>query len=333
MVLSRWLLVGIVALIFGLIYYVRVKRHDVNYLATTSFMVKEDEGSSSLFSNILGQFGLSGGRKGEYNLDRLVRISKSHKIMVKTVFSRGTIDDKEDYLINHIMDIYDFETDFRFPKAGKYAPKNIDLKNLTRDEVDIVYQVNGLLRGSSEKPGKFGITYNEESGIIYMSFSTRNEQLSKILTSAHYSHLSEFYVLQAKEKQEITHKKLIEKKDSLQAVLQQKEYELAKMNDQGFGVILKQNKVAKTRLNNEIFVLNTMYSELIKNVENASFNLKNATPVFQVIDTPQYPLDMKARSTIRAVATGLIVGGLLAAAAIIGIALVREAYEEREQLQ
>lgn len=321
LILRQWWKIGVVALVFGLGFYVKAKRQDINFIATHSFMVKEDEGSGSLFSNILGQFGLkSGGPKGDYNLDKLVEISKSKKIIKQTLLTEATLSGETDLLINHVRAIYGGDQVKRIEKKANYS----------REEQAIISGVYDMVVGTATMEGKLDVNYSSESGIIYLTFTTKDEELSRVFTKHLYGHLSEFYINQANEKQAITLQKLEEKRDSLHQVLVEKEYALAKMNDQGFGIILQKDKVKKSRLTSEIFLINTMYSELIKNVENAAFNLKNSTPVFQTIDEPQYPLRMLVKSTIKAAIVGCIVGALLVIGFIIGRKLFYEALEKEQ---
>jgi hypothetical protein len=326
MLFKNWWIIALVSLLFGIRNYILAKSNDVDYLASQSFMVKEDEGSGSLFSNILGQFGLKGGgRKGDYNLDKLMEISKSKKIMTRTLFERCEINKKNDLLINHIIEIYELSktwdselADFQGFNSTKASSKKRAEGPFKRHEHKAINEVYKLILGYGGQSGKMGINYSDESGIIYLNFLTRNEELSKAMTGLLYDNLSEFYINQAKEKQEITLDKLEEKRDSLHSILVSKEFELAKLTDQGYGVIMQQDKVVKSRLTSEIFLVNTMYSELIKNVENAAFSLKNSTPIFQTIDQPQFPLQIIAKPTIISVLKGLIIGGLLAIAILVG---------------
>jgi hypothetical protein len=324
--LKRWWLIGAISLVFGLWFYIQAKKSGINYIATHSFMVKEDEGSGSLFSNILGQFGLkSGGPKGDYNLDKLIEITKSKKIIRQTLFTSCRVNEKEDLLINHLLEHYgDFDDDD--------AIQRLTLKKeYSRDENQIVANIYDLIVGVPGEEGKLNISYSSESGIIYMTMATSNEELSRMFTKYLYHHLGKFYIIQANEKQTITLEKLEDKRDSLHQVLVAKEFELARMNDQGFGIILQKDKVQKSRLTSEIFLTNTMYSELIKNVENAAFNLKNATPVFQTIDEPQYPLRIMAKSTIKAAFTGCVIGALLMIGLIIGRKIFLDKLEQEQQ--
>lgn len=317
------------ALVFGLFRYVQAKRTPWSYHSEYSFMVKESQESGSMFSNLLGQFGLSGSQgTGDYNLDKLVQIANSKKIINRSLFTEYQFSDRKDILLNKFIEVYE-ELDIGKEEDEERLKIGPSPTGTTRENKIVQTWYKFVTVGTSGD-GCVRIVYDDKSGIIHIGSSTYDEELSMALTNTIYENLSKFYITQAREKQIITLEKLELKADSLRKTLMNLELELAKINDQGFGVILNKDKVRTTRLQNEVFLTNTMYSEVIKNVENASFVLKNATPVFQTLDAPKFPLKKTKPSTIKRTFFGLVVGGILAIAVIIGLYILRLKWDSEQ---
>jgi uncharacterized protein involved in exopolysaccharide biosynthesis len=57
-------------------------------------------------------------------------------------------------------------------------------------------------------------------------------------------------------------------------------------------------KLNEQRLRRDVNILNILYAESIKNKELAKFNLEQDRPVFQLVDTPMAPLDIKGKSML-----------------------------------
>ena len=58
-------------------------------------------------------------------------------------------------------------------------------------------------------------------------------------------------------------------------------------------------------------VLNTMYLELIKNLELSKLTLLNQTPIINIIDKPILPLEVDKKSLLLAGILGGFLGGFL----------------------
>jgi len=77
------------------------------YTATITFNVDEDEGGgNSGLTGILGQFGLGSVKPSRYNLDKILALSKSRRVIQESLFSKVIVNGKEDYLANHLLNEY-----------------------------------------------------------------------------------------------------------------------------------------------------------------------------------------------------------------------------------
>lgn len=290
------------------------------YTATLTFMVNEDEGGSmGGVAAILGQFGFGGGVQGQYNLDKIVQLAKSRRIIQEVLFDSLIINGKSDYIANHVIDLYEYDKKWEndtLLESFKFNREEIE--SFSRGEGKALQAIYGKLVGDMDKKtkGLATLDFNEESGILILSVSSLQEDLSIKTARKIYEELSKFYVDKTTEKQRQTFDNLTFKTDSIQKKLYATENQLAKFKDASQNLMLQQNNVEEQRLSRQLQVLTILYGEALKNRETADFLLKNATPFFQIIDEPVAPLRPIRRSKLIAI----ILGGFLGAF-IVGLFL------------
>jgi hypothetical protein len=294
------------------------------YPATITFSVDEDEaGAGGGLTSLLGQFGLGGVRPTRYNLDKILALSKSRRVIQDAFFKRVTIDGQTDYLANGLLREYKLDRiddkEFRFTHDS--------LPAFGRDENDRLVALYELVVGPPEKPKKALVTadYNEDSNIMSLTAATTHEVLSFELAQGLFESLSNYYVNKAIEKQLKTYRIVSAKRDSVMTVLRSAEYQLASFKDRGRGLVFRTDQITEMRLQREITALAAIYTEVAKNTEVADFALRNKTPFIQVIDAPVYPLRPVVYSLPRKILIGLILGGFIGALVVIVRKTIREA--------
>lgn len=297
------------------------------YPATITFSVDEDEGgSSSGLTGILGQFGLGTVRPSRYNLDKILALSKSRRVIQHTLFSKISMDGKDDYIANHIIREYKLnagDTEKKDNTPFLFTHDSIPI--FSRDENEMLMKIYGFMIGPPEDPKKALVTadYNEDTNIMSIDVSTTDETLSLELAQHMFQSLSGYYVLKAIEKQFKTYTIVSAKKDSVLAVLKSAEYQLANFRDTHRGLLMRTDQITEMRLQREIAALTAMYAEVLKNTEVADFSLKNKTPFIQVIDAPLAPIQPVQLSLLRKLLIGIIIGGAIGAVFVIGRKLLR----------
>jgi len=290
-----------------------------NYSAKLTFMLNTTSGSAGGLGGLLGQFGI--GNKGEYSKDKIMSLNKSRRIIENVLFEKEVIHGEEKILANHL--IHHLDTLGKWaasnwkskllssPKelAGfRFNDNNLENFNLLSKKAlkTIYYVIVGRSGSSSNSLMSNG--YDDDSGVMYITTSTNDPDLSIILTNRIFDKLSEFYVEKTIEKQKITYEILKEKNDSILNLLVKKETALAVFEDRSQGLWNKKSNLKKKLLTNDIRKLSLMYGELIKNLEIADFSLKNKTPFVQAIDRPILPLDSDKESVLNSMMKGGILG-------------------------
>ncbi len=288
------------------------------YPAKLTFMVREDSKNGlGGVASLLGQFGFGSGSSGEYNLDKIVELAKSRYIIQEALFDSAVIRGKNDFLANHIIDLHDLHDewdddtllrDFRFSHA--------DIDRFSRRENKALKALHNYM--VSDKKAFIGAGYSKQTSILNLTVSARNEELSIALAETLYRKLSAFYIEQSTAQSRQTVRNLELRTDSIRAILTASERSLARTEDRTLGLLLREDRVPQKRLGTDVQILNLMYAEAIKNLETASFLLKNSTPIFMEIDKPLPPIKPVKASKKIALALGLGIGLVLAALYLLG---------------
>jgi uncharacterized protein involved in exopolysaccharide biosynthesis len=303
--------------------------YDPVYPAKITFSVDEDEGGGTTgLSSVLGQFGLGGVRPTRYNLDKILELSKSRRVVQQTLFNKITIDGKEDFIANHLLRLYKLnKVDAKKSKTESpfYFTKD-SVSTFDRKENEVLLMVYSLIIGPPDQPKKalLSAAYNEDTNIMSLSASTTDETLSLELAKHMFESLSNYYVNKSIEKQVKTYRIVREKRDSVLAVLKSDEYQLANFKDSHRNLLMKTDQVGELRLQRELTAMAAMYAEVLKNTEVADFALRNKTPFIQVIDSPILPIAPSQLSLLRQILIGLILGSAIGVALVTGRKFFKE---------
>lgn len=326
--LKAWLLIGILAIVFAIIFVLLKKNAPKEYNATLTFMLNEDErGGISGLAGMLGSFGLGIG-SSESNLDKILELSKSRRITQNAIFTKCIIDNKEDYLGNHFIALLEehnqwyegsslFSSDedslslenFRFSHDSIAAFSTLENKALKK--------VHAEIAGNDKKEGVLYCYYNELSGIMSLAIDSYDDEIAVSLSKTIFEKLSDYYVDKAVEKQRYDFEIIKEKYDSINNALSSVEYRLAAFEDSNRDLFRKKDILTKSRLSTEKQKLQYMSGKAEEQLQLAQLTLDNKTPYIQVIDYPLLPLKPTNRSIFFYLILGLFLGGFLGVSYVI----------------
>ena len=318
-IIKRWYVVAFFVLLAVGYQVYKYSKYIPLYTATITFNVDEDEGGGNQgLTGILGQFGLGTVRPSRYNLDKILALSKSRRVIQESLFSKITVDGKEDYIANHLLRQYKLNS----PADSKASPfyfTHDSLQIFSPEENSMLLTLYGTIIGPPDQPKKalLSSSYNEDSNIMTLSVTTTNETISLALAQRMFDSLSKYYINKAIEKSLKTFNLVSMKRDSVLGVLKATEYQLASFKDAHRSMLMRTDQITELRLQREVAALSAMYAEVLKNVEVADFTVKNKTPFIQVIDTPLAPIQPARLSFLRLILIGIIVGGFIGSALII----------------
>ena len=327
-VVKNWKWVVFITIPFVAWFLYKAMTTPDTYTATLTYMVNEDEGGNlGGVSSILSQFGLGGGGNSDFNLDKIVQLSKSRRIINAVLLEKAIVGGKEDYLANHIMRIYSMHKYWKKSKLKDFWFNRDTIDVFSRLENIALKAVYGKVVGASNTKvkGLFKSGYSETSGILTISIRSESEDLSKMLAIRIYENLSLFYIDKSIEKQRATYNIVREKRDSIESVLNKTQYLFLKFDDANKGVQLNQYRARKLKLQRDLNVQSIAYAEVLKNLEIADFALKRSTPFFQAIDVPVEPIPLIRESKLKALLLGSFIGGFLSVFFLVVRKLFRDA--------
>lgn len=306
-----WLFVGLF-LLFGGYFVYTAYQTPVTYKATFTFMRDDDESAMSSMASILGQFGF-GASRGRFNLDRVLELAKSRRIVQKTIFDQVKLNERTDFLGNHIIDIYELDQDWveKNPELEGFRFASSTVDSFSTDELQALRKVYSFIVGNEDRKGLLSATYSEESTILSFSAQTEDADLSIKLITELYHNLSDYYIAQSTEKQKATYDIVKAKADSIGALLRSAEAEYARFRDANRNLFSYQDQLREQQLSREIQKLTVIHTEALRNVEIADFSLRTATPVIMELDKPIPPLEPIIESKVKAAALGFVAAVLL----------------------
>lgn len=341
-VVSNWKWLLLCGVIIGSILAIQAVMTPVHYQEKLTFMMDDSGGDTSIPGlELLGDlFGGSGG-SGD-NLDKILKLFESKKIINNTLFDSVRIDGKSDFLANHFLDKYTikylveqyrrygFYYSPKWPKAlidnNDFRFSHGSLDTFTDEEnlmLRIVYErINGTTGGLLKK--RLYSDMDPNSGIMTLNMSSEHPELTLGILNNIYEELSNFFVEKATEKQTKTYNIMRAKRDSVITQLKSMEYQLANFKDTNRNLVTVKGYLKQLRLEREVAILNVMYAEVIKQLEATDFALKNKTPVVQIIDLPRTPIQPTIESWKRAFMFGLIVGAILCSVVLVIRAIIKE---------
>jgi hypothetical protein len=339
-IVRNWKIVLLVTFIFLAYMIYKSSRSEYSYQAKLTFMLNQNEGGSfSGLGGILGQFGF--GEKSEFNKNKIMILNKSRRIVEKAIFEKVKINNKVDFLANHIIINQDTlgkwaSVPFYMRPFSKDNPlkgfifKNGNFERFSELENTALKSVYNVVAGNPDK-GDAGVMTNgfdKESGIMHISTVTTNPELSIAITNKVFDNLSRFYIEKTIEKQKATYDVLKSKTDSIFALLQGKEAGAAAIEDRNVASWGSTTKLPSRRHTRDIQKLTIMYSETLKNLEIADFAVKNQMPLVQPIDRPIMPITGEKTSIIKSLMIGLFLGFFVSSLFIILRRIIREALND-----
>ncbi len=316
----KWWIIGAIILCSGIFLGITLLKKTI-YTAKLTFVVKKNNTNNigAGVNAVLGQLGFGRSSSDGVNLDKLVEFTRSEKIVQNALFNVATISGKNDFIANHLLQIYSDKrvkwemyiqeileveetavTSFSFPKDS--------LNQFTLIEQMFFDQLYLLIVGDEREEGIMDIVYGDKSDILVLRVRSIHEEISIKLTEALYQELSEFYIEDATESTSHAFQILQTKADSVLDALNSVEGRLSYQTSRNESYLSVKEELQRKRMNRDVQILTIMYGEILKNKETTAFMLQSQMPFFQVIDRPHRPIYPKKPSKLIALISGAFSG-------------------------
>lgn len=305
--------------VLGVTYSVLKKE---SFEAELSFVVDESQDSPSplgAVSGLASQFGfnIGGSSNGTFSQSNIQELLISKRVVYQAILQNGKINDKEDLLINHFIELNEYDKSWDDEMANFRFPSKITDFSFEHDSIiGVVY--------SDLTTNYINTNLEEESNIFKISCTSDNEQFAKLFVESLVLKLEEYYTKFQTAKSESTLSLLAFRADSVLSELKNAEYRYASHKDSNFGVQRAKGLLEEIRLKRDVEILNIMYGEIVKNLELSKFTLINNKPLLNIIDRPHLPLNTNKLSAVKAFILFSILGGFFACVYLIFRQIIRD---------
>ena len=310
---SKIKLLGLLIVLGGLLGLVYYFITSPKYQATATFIVEEKSSGSGL-AGMAGQLGfdissLTGGNAGLFDGDNILEIIKSRNIIESVLFSEVDVSDSANN--KTLADLYYETSGLKNKLEGKSNElANLNFSSIKTDAAHTILQ-DSVLFMMIEKINKDNLNVqrtNKKGSIISISTNSANPQFSKLFSERLLNETSEMYIKIKVGNLSSNITRLQNKADSLQALLNRTSYQSAALNTFDANEAYKSSAVPEEMSQRDKLVLNTLYAEVVKNVEILRISLINQKPIIQVLDLPKFPLVNQQKSFLLIELIGILAG-------------------------
>ncbi len=303
----------IVSLIGSLVGFFYAYTQKPLYIATLTFALDEDKSSGgSGISSALGlasslgfDLGSSGG--GAFAASNLGELMKSRNLVEKALLKPISIDQKSQTLANYYIEINNMQNVFGRDLNGKYFDFIIDEK---RENFSL--KKDSILKLIYKKIVKQNLSITQKDKkvtILSLEVISNNELFSKFFCENLAMVVSDFYI-KTKSKKARNNVEILEKQtDSIRNQINISMFNAASEGDKVYNLNPSLNSRGIISRRNMIDVqANTKILEnLVIQLELAKITLRKETPLIQIIDRPNLPLEKEKLSKLMSLIIGFIV--------------------------
>jgi hypothetical protein len=324
-VLSKWWIIIIVAILFGLAGAATAFLKKPLYVAETTFALDDEpvSGSKNSLSKLATELGL------EVNVDagtvfssitNIVELMQSRLLIEKTLRRTVTIDDKKLLFADFFLDSLNFRE--KWMKASPYY--RIDFLAPKKDKNAILFE-NSIMRNIYDVITTQLIKIDQKgkgTTIISVTCSSEHELFSKYFLEAWLNEVTHYYI-DTKTQKARDFLSFVEKRtDSVRSAYYSSLYGRAAFSDEHMNPNRQIVAVSGEKQQTDVQILKASYVELVKSLETARTSLMQETPLIQFLDVPILPLKTLKPNMIKRFLFAAIAGAFL----IIVYFIMRKGY-------
>jgi len=324
--LRKKFIILIVSLIFFVLGIVFALSSDKKYHAELTFVVEDQQqggGAIGAMSGMANQFGFDLGASASttFSQNNILEFLKSRGVVEAALMQSREINKSDDFLIEHYLSINKIKDLWEENKALN----PVSFHGILSQNND---SVSGGIWMRIIEDKLVVELQSDEANIINLSYTSVNEEFAKSFVEALIEQMSKMYITYKTAQASNTLNFLNNRADSVFMELEVAEEEFAKVKDINQRIVKASGRLKELQLMRKVEVLNSMYLEIIKNLELSKLTLLNQTPIIQIIDKPILPLEEEIRSkTVISLFLSLL-GGFLSIVVLIFRKLFKDALSE-----
>lgn len=295
------------------------------YKAELSFIVEDSKPNAmGAYAGIASQFGIDlggSGSSGVFSGDNILEFLQSRLMVERALLTPVLQGDKPQSLADYYLEVSGERKKWeknpglqklRFPLTPSRQGFSLQQDSL----LYVIYRniINNNLTIS--KPDK-------KLSFILVECDATDELFAKLFTERLVKEATDFYIQTKLQRSKATVDKLQSKADSIETLLNRKSYSMAETQDLNLNPARNIAGVRTELIARDKIVLQTMYGEVIKNLEMSRMAMAQETPIIQIVDTPILPLNKGKTGVIK----GGILGGFLLGFLCVIALLIRRLYK------
>ncbi|MET6998762.1 Wzz/FepE/Etk N-terminal domain-containing protein [Chitinophaga defluvii] len=322
---SKWKVISFFCLLgaaigIAIAFIVRPK-----FEASVTFVVEDNNSNPlSAYMGLASQFGfdLGGGSNGIFQGDNVLEFLKSRVMLERTLLAPVRIKGEDISLAELYIDFNNLRNKWKDDStllAIKYPlGLNRSKFSLLQDSLLNIIQADILKKNLDiDKPDK-------KLSFIRVRCTAANEMFAKVFAERLVKEATDFYINTKIQRTKSNVDRLQEQADSLKILLDRKTFSVAASQDMNVNPARQIAGVNTELIMRDKLVLQTMYGEVVKNLELSKIAMSQETPVIQLVDGPILPLEKVKIGKLKA----LIIGGFLGVLITILCLIVRKMYNE-----
>jgi len=292
---------------------------DDKYHAELTFVVEEESGLGSLsgMSSIANQFGFDfgGSENTTFNQNNIIQLLQSRGVITSALMQGAEINNKRELLLEHYLDINNTREDWDDEVLGISFSDKITYTHDSIIQILVIDIQNNL-----------DVDFqSNDANIIALSYTSLDEEFAKVFADNLIDEMEKMYVSHQTAQAAYTLDFLQDRADSVFRELEIVEQQYAKVKDINQRIIKASGRLKELRLMREVEVLNTMYLEIVKNLELSKITLLQNTPIINIIDAPILPLKKTNLSFILGGFLSCLLGSLISSFYLIVRKLFKDA--------
>ncbi|MBC7913007.1 MAG: hypothetical protein H7Y07_02690 [Pyrinomonadaceae bacterium] len=325
-ILSKWMIILLVAILFGTSGYVKTYLKEPNYLAEITFAL--DEGASGGPKSATAALGAQLGIEMETEaggvfstMSNIVELLQSRLLIEKTLKSSVVINNKRIVFADFFLDSLDYRD-----KWLKGNPnKKLNFQNYSTNSKDGLLTSSIINNMHQTLTGEYLSINSKGNGTTILSVTciTEHELFSKYFLEALLNEVTKYYIETKTQRAKINLAFLQRRTDSTRIVYYNTMYGRASFADAHSNPSRQVATVYRDKQQTDIQILKSTYAELVNSLEAAKNTLMKDTPLFQFLDTPQLPLKRFDANAKTSFILFFIVGAFLS----VGFFLVKKIFQ------
>ena len=322
----------VVAIITAGGFFWNAYAEETTYNTYLSFLVRGKKQNNRQFNS---HGPLNNNMMIDRELTKLIELGGSNKIINSVLFHKVDLNERNDFMANHLIDLYEYHPKWDAEKATsqfkevplkKFYFRHDTIRQFTPKEYRALGILHELVVGNPfiERPGLTDISYDNITGIVKLSVKAKAASIALKLKEAIFQELQEFTIDETIGRKRQAFALLKHKSDSVFIDLNKQERQLALEIDRNRNTIYQSAQLNKDRLRRSVNRTNALYEQLLKNKEQMELSMTTDTPEFIIVNQTFTAIE-NTPSYKTALLSGGILGGLLGMALVLIRKIFRDA--------